>query len=391
MKWENDLGGRMMSSIKITKKWVKNELDFVVKKISENKDDFFEKVPAAASIKQCYPAEDNNYWTASFWVGMLWLAKEYTESDEFDEIIASQMNQFKKRLDEKIELNTHDIGFLYTLSSVADYRITGSKMAKEMVIRAADELMTRYHPKAEIIQAWGDLDDPEQQGRMIIDCNMNLPLLYFASQMTGDDKYKNAAYAHAKQAAKYIIRPDYSTYHTYYMDTITGEPKYGKTAQGYSDDSCWARGQAWGIYGFTLSYLYTGDPIFLDTASHLADYFIEHLPKDKVCYWDLIFVSGEEERDSSSAAIAACGLLELSKQLPFTNVKKELYNQVTTEMIESLANCYTTKNTPESNGILLHAVYSKPDNKGVDECNIWGDYFYMEALMRIYKSWYPYW
>ncbi len=375
----------------ITKEWLKEELDFVVKKILENKREFFEKVPAAASIEQRYPAEDNTYWTASFWVGMLFLAKEYMESNELDEIIASQMNQFKKRLDENIELNTHDIGFLYSLSSVADYRVTGNEAAKEMAVEAADKLMTRYHPKAKIIQAWGDLDDPEQQGRIIIDCNMNLPLLYFASQVTGDDKYKDAAYAHGKQAAKYIIRPDDSTYHTYYMDTVSGEPKYGKTAQGYSDDSCWARGQAWGIYGFTLSYLYTGDTSFLDAASRLADYFIAHLPKDKVCYWDLIFTSGEEERDSSAAAIAVCGLLELSKQLPLSNPKKDRYNRVAAEILVSLANNYTTKNTLASNGILLHAVYSKPDNKGVDECNIWGDYFYLEALMRMYKSWYPYW
>jgi len=373
------------------KTWIETELDFIITKIRENTDYFFEKVPPAASINNRYPAEDHVDWTASFWIGMLWLAKEYTESEEFDAIIHSQMKQFQKRLDEKIGLQTHDIGFLYSLSCVSAYRLTGCEWAREMIIEAADELMVRYYPKAGIIQAWGDLSDPMQQGRLIIDCNMNLPLLYMASQLTGDDTYKNAAYTHAKQAAKYIVREDDSTYHTFYMDVITGKPKYGKTAQGYSDDSCWARGQAWGIYGFTLSYLYTGDTNFLDVAIRLSDYFIERLPEDKVCYWDLIFTTGQEERDSSAAAIVVCGLLELSKQLPLSNPKRNQYNEIALEILQSLAKSYTSKESPDCNGILLHAVYSKPDGKGVDECNIWGDYFYMEALIRVYKSWYSYW
>ena len=374
-----------------TKIWIEQALGQAVAKISANTVEFYTLVPGPASVNERYLPEKNDYWTASFWVGMLWLAKEYTKDAQFDEAITAQMVEFKKRLDEKIGLNTHDIGFLYTLSAVAEYRLTGSVSAKEMIIRAANELMTRFHPVSGIIQAWGNLNNIEERGRMIIDCNMNLPLLYVASQLTGDETYKQAAYSHAKQAAKYIIREDHSTYHTFYMDTVTGEPKHGKTAQGYSDDSCWARGQAWGIYGFALSYLYTGDETFLDAASKLADYFLKRLPDDKVCYWDLDFTTGDEERDSSAAAILVCGLLELSKQLPLSNPKKEIYNQSALEILHALSTNYTTVKQPESNGLLRHAVYAKPDGKGINECCIWGDYFYMEALTRVNKSWYSYW
>src|SRR5699024_7034845 len=131
---------------------------------------------------------------------------------------------------------------------------------------AADVLMRRYNETAKIFQAWGELSDKEQQGRMIIDCNMNLPLLYFASNETGDPRYREAAKNHVKLAQKYLIREDYSTFHTYYMDIETGNPRFGATAQGYADDSCWARGQAWGIYGFPISFTHTGDATLLESS-----------------------------------------------------------------------------------------------------------------------------
>ncbi|WP_430612683.1 glycoside hydrolase family 88 protein [Enterococcus sp. DIV0876] len=380
------------TSEKITKEWLQEEIAFALDKVKSNLDTFTDLVPPAASIDQVYQPEENTDWTASFWNGMLFLSKELSQTDAFDHVIYHQIQSFQHRLDHRIALETHDIGFLYILSALADYQINGRESSKKMALEAADLLMERYSPKAKIIQAWGDLNDPEQSGRMIIDCLMNLPLLYFASQETGDPKYREAAYAHAKQTQTYIVRDNATTFHTYYFDTETGEPLYGKTQQGFSDESCWARGQAWGIYGFTLSYLYTGDYSFLETAKQVADYFISNLPEDKVCYWDLIFNDGSnEERDSSSAAIAACGLLELAKHLPLSDEKTRLYQTVAVEMMEALAENYTTKNTPRSNGLLLHGVYDKNTNKGVDECMIWGDYFYLEALTRLTQSWYMYW
>ncbi|AFC28950.1 glycosyl hydrolase family 88 [Paenibacillus mucilaginosus 3016] len=375
----------------VRKHFCEEAIAYVLHKIDQNLGTFTHKFPEPASVNLVYAAMDNVEWTSSFWTGMLWLAYEITGDVKYRSVAEIQLESYKKRVDEKIATGTHDLGFLYTLSSVAAYKLTKSEAAKEIAVKAADLLMGQYFEKAGIIQAWGGLDDPENGGRMIIDCCMNLPLLYWASEVTGDPKYCQAAYSHVKQAEKYIIREDASSYHTYFMDIYTGAPKYGRTVQGYSDRSCWSRGQAWGIYGFPLSYKYTGDYGLIVLAKKVANYFINRLPDDSIAYWDLIFTSGPEERDSSSSAIAACGLLELSKYLPPTDDNRRLYENAAMHMIHSLASNYTTADHPESNGILLHAVYAKPHNKGIDECNIWGDYFYFEALVRLVKNWELYW
>lgn len=376
----------------VDKTWLIQEIDFVYGQIEKNLTTFETKVPAAVSENYVYPAVNNEDWTDAFWIGMLHLAQEYRPKETIKKVIEKQLIVFKERLDHEIVLNHHDIGFLYSLSAVADYRENNHQASREMALQAADVLMRRYNETAKMLQAWGELADKEQQGRMIIDCNMNLPLLYFASNETGNAKYREAAKNHVKLAQKYLIREDYSTYHTYYMDSETGEPRFGKTAQGFADDSCWARGQAWGIYGFPISFNHIGDTSLLESACQLADYFIAHLPEDKVCYWDLVFTDGSsEERDTSAAAIAVCGLLELSKQLPLSDNRREQYQSISLEILDSLSATYTTKKLPESNGSLTQGVYTKPGNYGIDECTTWGDYFYFEALIRLYKSWQTFW
>lgn len=375
----------------ITKEYVNEAISYILKKIDENLETFTYKFPAPASKNNIYEGIDNIDWTSCFWTGMLWLAYEVTGDKKYREVAEIHLKSFKKRIEESIRTDTHDLGFLYTLTCVAAYKLTGNEEAKETALKAADALMIRYFDKAGIIQAWGNLSDPNQRGRMIIDCCMNLPLLYWASEITGDKKYYDAAYSHVSQAVKYIVREDASTFHTFYMDVETGMPRFGKTAQGFSDNSCWARGQAWGIYGFPLSYIYTGDLELIELTKKVSNYFLNRLPEDEVCYWDLVFTEGKEERDSSAAAIAACGFLEVTKHLPLTDEYKTVYENAAIRIVKSLVENYTTKNTPEANGILLHSVYSKPANDGVDECCIWGDYYYFEALVRLLKDWKLYW
>lgn len=224
---------------------------------------------------------------------------------------------------------------------------------------------------------------------MIIDCNLNLPLLWWAARETGDRRFAQAADAHVEQAAKLLVRPDHSTYHTYYVDTRTGLPRHGSTHQGFSDDSCWARGQAWGIYGFALAFRHTGRRDYLDLAAQLADYYLARLPDDGICCWDLIFTK-DEPRDSSAAAITICGLLELASALPIVDTRRALYQAEALRMAESLDRDYLAP-LEGSDGMLAHAVYHWPNKVGVDECCIWGDYFYLEALMRLRRAWQPYW
>jgi unsaturated chondroitin disaccharide hydrolase len=369
----------------------KAALDYALGKIKNNIALFGDLYPGPAGHNTIYPLTKNSGWTSSFWPGMLFLAWENTGDETFRRAGESRVAGFRERLDKGIETETHDLGFLYTLSCVAPWRLFGNAVARETAIMAADQLLFRRHEKAGIIQAWGNLDDPGQRGRIIIDCAMNLPLLYWAAGETGRPHYREAAARHINTANAYLIREDWSTFHTYFFDAATGMPLRGNTAQGYSDSSCWARGQAWGIYGNALSYRYLRDPELREKARGLARYFLNRLPEDLVAYWDLIFAAGAEERDSSAAAIGACGLLELSAALDEGDADKGPFKNAALCIMASLAKSYTTRENPGSTGLLLHGVYSKPDGKGVDECTIFGDYFYMEGLTRICRSWNPYW
>lgn len=370
--------------------WLAEAMHYVKSKVNENLPKYSTVFPTSSSENLIYGEMGNKDWTEGFWTGILWLLYEDTNEEKYLSALETLLRTFQERLDQNIGLNTHDIGFLYSLSTLAGYKITGNEKALELSVRAADRLMERYSAKAQIIQAWGNLEDPKEKGRMIIDCLMNLSLLYNISEITGEKKYKEAAEHHAKQAQKYLVREDYSTYHTYYMNVDTGEPIKGVTAQGYSDNSAWARGQAWGVYGFALSYAHTGDKTFLETASRIADYYLERLPEDFVPYWDLYFQEGDEYRDSSSAGILACGLLELSKHLPVLDPRKKEYEETAVQIVKSLFENYTTEKDLSS-GIIKHGVYAIPFHVGVDECCIWGDYFYVEALMRLRNVWNMYW
>lgn len=369
---------------------VKEALDFAIKKIDESLDLFTDKYPTPASKGLKYEPIDNIEWTNGFWTGMLWLAYEYTGNEKYKNVAQKQTDSYFNRIESKIEVSHHDLGFLYSLSCVADYKITGSEKAKKAGLMAADQLVTRYREKGNFIQAWGPINAPDNY-RLIIDCLLNIPLLYWASNETGDKKYYDIAYTHYVTACNNVIRDDASTFHTYYFDVETGEPLKGVTRQGYSDDSCWARGQAWGVYGLPLNYRYTKDHDGIKVYKALTNYYLNRLPEDKVNFWDLIFNDGDNQpRDSSASAIAVCGMLEMNKFLSEMDENKDIYNKAAHGILRALIKDYTSKGT-DSNGILLHAVYSWHSGKGVDECNIWGDYFYMEALMRLYKDWNLYW
>lgn len=375
---------------------IKQALDRCVSTTKKNIEVFKDKFPNACSENHLYPVIENNHWTNGFYTGIIWLCYEYTGDAVFKEAALKQTESFKKRLDQEIGLETHDLGFLYSLSCVAAYKLTGDQKSKDTALRAADLLMGRYQERGGFIQAWGPIN-AEDNYRLIIDCLLNLPLLYWAAEVTGNNAYYDGAYTHAKTALKYVIREDHSTFHTYFFDIKTGTPLRGATCQGYNDTSAWARGQAWGIYGTALSYLVTKDEKFLKDFFKVKDYFISHLPEDFVPYWDLIFREGDEPRDASSAAIAFCGMHEMQKHLSDEKTIQSLKEDCE-KMLASLINDYSASERDETHGFIYHSTYSKktPYNtctpEGVDECVIWGDYFYMEALMRMWnKDWKMYW
>ncbi len=374
---------------------IRDALDFCGRQILKNLPEFTEKFQNAYSENGFYRPIENDYWTCGFWTGEIWLAYEHTRDERLKAAGEAQIRSFLNRIENKIAVDHHDMGFLYSPSCVAGYKLTGSQEGKRAAIMAADQLITRYHPVGEFIQAWGSMDAPEDY-RLIIDCLLNLPLLYWASEETGDSKYREIAEKHIHTAVANVIREDYSTWHTFFFNPQTGAPDHGATCQGYRDGSAWARGQAWGVYGMALAYKYTGRKEYIDLFKHVTEYFLTHLPQDLVPYWDLEFTDGDDQpRDSSSASIAACGMLEMAKYLEQEDA--EHYRRIARRIMKSLYDNYAVKDSRQSNGLVLHSTYSNhsPYNTcnhyGVDECNSWGDYFYMEALTRMSRDWELYW
>lgn len=356
---------------------------------------FTEHFPSSNSTGGFYSPTENVEWTTGFWTGTIWLAYEYTKDAVFLTAAQKQVDSFFLRIRDKIDVNHHDMGFLFSPSCVAAYKLTGNETARKAALMAADHLAGRYREKGKFLQAWGNVGEASEY-RMIIDCLLNLPLLYWASETTGNPRYAEIAGNHIRTAMQCILREDDSTYHTYFIDPETGRPSHGVTHQGNRNQSAWARGQAWGIYGTALSYHYLKDPSYPDVFCRVTDFFLRHLPDDLIPYWDFDFdTPSSEPRDSSAAAVAVCGMLEMAKYLDEAQAEK--YRGAALRILYALIRRCGNTDPKQSNGLLLHGTYARAScentckNRGVDECNTWGDYFYMEALTRAYTDWDMYW
>ncbi|NBD23868.1 glycoside hydrolase family 88 protein [Paenibacillus glycinis] len=359
---------------------------------SANLERFKDAYPHVSNGDGKYARMNQTNWTEGFWSGILWLSYEYSQEPAFREAAERSVASFGRRLEQGNQLDHHDIGFLYSLSAKAQWIIEQDESARELALRAADALMRRWRPGPRLIQAWGAEGDPENGGRIIIDCLMNLPLLYWAAEQTGDGRYAEIARAHAEKSRRFLVRGDDSSYHTFYFDPETGDALRGGTHQGFRDGSTWTRGQAWGIYGFALAHRYYKAPEFLETSKRLARYFIAHLPEDQVAYWD--FDVPQEEgtpRDSSASAIAACGLLELAGQLPEADPERHAFLAAAEQSMRSLVARYFTAGHEAEEGLLRHGSYSVRSGASPDDFVIWGDYFFLEALMRLDRGIPGYW
>ncbi|MCJ8510469.1 glycoside hydrolase family 88 protein [Rhizobium lemnae] len=374
---------------------VKAALDIAVAQVRRNLPQFTYQAQNHSSVGNIYPAVANDQWTAGFWPGEIWLAFEHTGDKLFQHAAQIQVQSFLHRIENRIETDHHDMGFLYSPSCIAAWKLVGDEDGRRAALMAADQLLERYQPVGQFIQAWGRKGNPNEY-RYIIDCLLNLPLLYWASQQTGDPKYRDIALRHARTTLANSVRADDSTYHTFYMDPESGKPVRGATKQGYSDNSFWARGQAWGIAGMALSCRYEPIAEYREAFERLLTFYLKRLPVDMVPYWDLIFTDGDQEpRDSSSASIVACGLLEMAELVDADDAAR--YRDLARRMMKSLVDHYAVKDPSQSNGLVLHGTYSKktPHNtcrgEGVDECVSWGDYYFMEALTRLSRNWSSYW
>ena len=319
-------------------------------------------------------------WTSGFFPGILWFLYEYTGNKEWKQQAESFTNNIER---EKTNGGTHDMGFKVYCSFGTGYRLTKNQHYKEVIIESAKTLSTRFNDKAGVIRSW-DHHKEQWAYPVIIDNMMNLELLFAASKLTGDSSFYKIAVTHANTTMKNHYRPDYSSYHVVDYDTATGQVKVKQTAQGYANESAWARGQSWGLYGYTMCYRFTKDKKYLQQAEHIASFILNHpnLPKDIVPYWDYNAPNiPNEPRDASAASIMTSALYELSVY----SVNGKKYRETADKILQNLTNYYRSPAGECKGFILLHSTGSKPANSEVDVPLTYGDYYYLEALLRSKK------
>lgn len=334
-----------------------------------------------------------SYWEEGFWPGVLWLSYEVTGDEAFRELAEKNVDDFYKRVDENNNIDWHhDTGFLYSPSCVAAYMLTGNQKAKEAAEMAAYSLSRRFRYKGNFIQSMSAEFD-EDNYKFIVDTMMNVPLLFWAANETGKEIYREKAIKHIDTTLKNAMREDGTTFHHVLMDRDTGEVKHGLTWQGAGDDTCWSRGQAWVVYGLALAYAYTKNEAVLEPFVRSADYFFDHLPSDYIPYWDFVFTDGSDEpRDNSAAAIAACGILEMARHIPEDKYNMKKYLDKTVLMMKSMIEKHAAKIDSPKEGLLYDCVGAKPQGMWEDgECVPYGDYFYLESLVRATRDWRKYW
>ncbi|MGQ7947358.1 glycoside hydrolase family 88 protein [Flavobacterium sp. WC2509] len=320
------------------------------------------------------PSKD---WTSGFFVGNLWQIYQLTGDSRFKER-AAVWNAFMEK--EKLNNHSHDVGFKIFCSFGKGLEVENNPKYKAVVIKSAETLITRFNKKVGSIRSW-DFNKDIWEFPVIIDNMMNLELLFEASKFSGDAKYKKIAIQHANTTLKNHFRKDGSTYHVVVYDTITGVAKNKITFQGFKDDSSWARGQSWAVYGFTMCYRYTKDAAYLKQAEATAKYFINHknMPEDGIPYWDFNDTSiPNAPRDASAAAVMASALVELYKY-----TKDEMYLNYSNKVIHSLSSDkYLLNETVKGPFILDHSTGHLPKNDEIDEPIIYGDYYFLEAIIR---------
>jgi unsaturated chondroitin disaccharide hydrolase len=328
---------------------------------------------------------DGPDWVLGFYSGMLLLTFQLTGDIALLNSVRARRPVFRRILENR-RGRTHDVGFQFSLHSVGDWLLTGDATSRDMALGAANTLIGRFRPEGGYIQAWSPVGPQDRQqaafvnGRMIADTMQNLALLHWAYRETGITDYREVAEIHAQTTAKYLVRSDATSFHTFVFDPATGEPRRGETYQGYADDSCWARGQAWLIHGFAQCHAATGNPDHLATARRLATKAMDLLGERAVPLWDYALPAREPQHvDSSAAAVMAAGVYLLAAQVPTEEAAS--WRAFGDRLIDGLLSICDLTQTPNAQGFLAHGAAHVPAGR-CDTMLPYGDYYFMEALMR---------
>jgi len=326
---------------------------------------------------------NDKWWTSGFFPGTLWYLYEYSGKEELKTAALEMTDRVRSQ---QYTTDNHDVGFMIYCSFGNAYRLTGNKEMESVIINAARSLSTRFNSTTGTIKSW---DNRKWQYPVIIDNMMNLELLTQATRISGDSSFYKIAVTHADTTMKYHFRPDGSSYHVVNYDSVRGGFIERVTFQGYADESSWARGQAWGLYGYVMMYRETGKPEYLHHSIKIADFLLNHpnLPKDGIPYWDFNAPNIPNElRDASAGAVIASALIELSTLTDKETAKKHLASAE--KMVISLSNSpYLAKKGENGNFILKHSVGFMARNSEIDAPLTYADYYFIESLLR-YKKYY---
>ena len=320
-------------------------------------------------------------WTSGFFPGSLWYMYELTQNEKFK----TEAQHYTSLLDSaQYRTNTHDLGFILYCSYGNGFRLTADSTYYRIMLNGAKTLMTRYKPQIGLIRSW-DFNKDIWQYPVIIDNMMNLEFLFWAFKVSGDTTMKAACISHADKTMANHYRPDNSCFHVVDYDTISFVPRHKQTHQGYSDSSSWVRGQAWGLYGYTMMYRETKDKKYLDQAQKIASFILNHprMPDDKIPYWDFDAPNiPSEPRDASAAAVIASALLELSSYVP----ENKTYFATAETILKKLSSDeYLSAKGENGLFILMHSTGNWPKKSEIDTPLNYADYYFLEALSRYIK------
>lgn len=357
---------------------IQHDLQFAAQQLSATTATLSTKsYPETTKTDGSWNTSSASGWTSGFFPGSLWSMYQSTS----DPVWLTRAQSWQAGLEgQKTNTGTHDVGFIIFNSFGNGYRLTGNDAYRQVILTAAASLAQRFSPTVGCIRSWGSISDTSNF-QVIIDNMMNLELLFWASKHGGKPEWYDMAVSHALKTMANNVRPDGSTYQIANYNPTSGALISQSTKQGYRANTTWSRGQAWAIYGFTMAYRETGDSRFLETARKAADYFIGHLPSDKVPFWDFQAPNiPNEPRDSSAAAIAASGLIELSQRETDTQ-RQASYLQAAKDILNTLSSSAYLAEGTANKAILLHGTKNKPSGT-YDTGLIYGDYYFIEALLR---------
>jgi len=367
------------SSCASNRSWVKQSTSTAAFQLKMQAEEIADSAKFPRSIRNGELRLENLYdWTSGFFPGNLWFMYEMTHDEYFKQQASKYTNLLYNLKDYR---ETHDLGFMVYCSYGNAFRLTGDTTLVPVLTQTADNLSSRFNVKTQTIRSW---DFGKWEFPVIIDNMMNLELLFWASEYTKDPKYSDIAIRHANTTMKNHFRADMSSYHVVSYDTITGSVRSKGTFQGYSDESAWARGQAWGLYGYVVCYRFTGDKKYLQFAQKIAKYIMVNVKTDDLIpYWDYDAPDvPKSPRDASAAAVTSSALFELSQQV---TDGQEYFNYAETILKNLSGKQYLAKRGENKGFVLMHSVGFLPVNSEVDTPITYTDYYYLEALKR-YKA-----